>query len=681
MDTATASAPARLRVPRWRPPDAALLVSSAVLLAAVIGLQVLKPKGLSYFDLSSTAASAAPLVLAAIGETVVVIAGGLDLSVGAVLSLVNVTLVSVLGMLPLGTPIYAAAAVALAAVIGMAAGTLNGAFVGYLGMTPVVATLGTMFIAQGLSLLIMPFPGGQVTDAFSTLLTGDLIQGVAPMPVVLIVAGVIGWQVIRRRRLGTAIYAVGSDAESACANRVNVPATSLLAYAIGGVFYGMAGLFVTANTGSADPLIGTPMLLKVFAAVVLGGTAIGGGRGDAGGTAIGALTLTVVVTLFLIAGVKTYYVPGAEGLILLLAVLGFALRRHAPVLAMVRRAAARHRAAPSAKRPAAVVPPATVPRHAGARTLPWLQPRLLRVVLPPWLLFAATVLATAAIYGSGFTPLAYIVSVLTFATFLAVLGLGQGAVVIGGGLDLSVIWGITLPAVVLTTLANGTDSPIWWAVPLSLAIGGLVGLFNGTLIVGFGLSPIIVTLAVSGLLETATLVLSGGAPTGSAPPALAWFVNRRLLGVPPIVLFLMIFSVGAYLLLNRSAYGRHVIAVGSNAVAARFYGVPVGATIIGTYVLSGLCAALVGLLLAGFTTQASFDMGKPYLLASIAVVVLGGTDIRGGRGHYLGILGGALTFTALGTMLAATSLPEALRSVVYGIVLLAAVLFLNRRSA
>ena len=663
---------------RGRPPDAALLVSSAVLLAAIIGLQVLKPKGLSYFDLSSTAASAAPLVLAAIGETVVVIAGGLDLSVGAVLSLVNVTLVSVLGVLPLETPIYAAAAIALAAVIGAAAGTLNGAFVGYLGVTPVVATLGTMFIAQGLSLLIMPFPGGQVTDTFSTLLTGDLIQGVAPMPVVVIVAGVIGWQVIRRRRLGTAIYAVGSDAESARANRVNVPATRLLAYAIGGVFYGMAGLFVTANTGSADPLIGTPMLLKVFAAVVLGGTAIGGGRGDAGGSAIGALTLTVVVTLFLIAGVKTYYVPGAEGLILLLAVLGFALRRHAPVLVMLRRA--RHRGALAAKRPAAVVLPAAVRKHAGARTLPWLQPRLLRIVLPSWLLFTATVLATAAIYGSRFTPLAYIVSVLTFATFLAVLGLGQGAVVIGGGLDLSVIWGITLPAVVLTTLANGTDAPIWWAVPLSLAIGGLVGLFNGTLIVGFGLSPIIVTLAVSGLLETVTLVLSGGAPTGSAPPALAWFVNGRLLGVPPIVLFLMIFSVGAYLLLNRSAYGRHVIAVGSNAVAARFCGVPVGATIIGTYVLSGLCAALVGLLLAGFTTQASFDMGKPYLLSSIAVIVLGGTDIRGGRGHYLGILGGALTFTALGTMLAATSLPEALRSIVYGIVLLAAVLFLDRRT-
>ncbi|MBV9749782.1 MAG: ABC transporter permease, partial [Acetobacteraceae bacterium] len=113
-----------------------------MLLVAVIGLHVLKPKGLSYFDLSSTAASAAPLVLAAIGETVVVIAGGLDLSVGAVLSLVNVTLVSVLGVLPLETPIYAAAAVALAAVIGAVAGTLNGAFVGYLGVTPVVATLG-----------------------------------------------------------------------------------------------------------------------------------------------------------------------------------------------------------------------------------------------------------------------------------------------------------------------------------------------------------------------------------------------------------------------------------------------------------------------------------------------------------------------------------------------------------
>ena len=97
--------------------------------------------------------------------------------------------------------------------------------------------------------------------------------------------------------------------------------------------------------------------------------------------------------------------------------------------------------------------------------------------------------------------------------------------------------------------------------------------------------------------------------------------------------------------------------------------------------LSGFCAALVGLLLAGFTAQAYYDMGKPYLLASIAVVVLGGTSITGGRGHYIGILGGALLFTALSSMLASTSLPEAVRSIIYGLVLLGAVVMLRERQS
>jgi ribose transport system permease protein len=98
------------------------------------------------------------------------------------------------------------------------------------------------------------------------------------------------------------------------------------------------------------------------------------------------------------------------------------------------------------------------------------------------------------------------------------------------------------------------------------------------------------------------------------------------------------------------------------------------------YVLSGLCAAIVGLMLAGFSDQAYYDMGKPYLLASIAAVVIGGTSITGGRSHYIGIFGGALVFTAMGSMLQTTSLPEAVRSIIYGVVLLIAVIMLRDRA-
>jgi len=197
------------------------------------------------------------------------------------------------------------------------------------------------------------------------------------------------------------------------------------------------------------------------------------------------------------------------------------------------------------------------------------------------------------------------------------------------------------------------------------------------LVAGLGISPIIATLATGSMLEGIALVFSHGAPIGNAPPVLLWFLNSRLGGLPPAVWFLGLFVVVATLVLNGSGFSRHVRAVGNSEWVARLSGVHIGAVTVSVYVLSGLCSAIVGLMLAGFSDQAYYDMGKPYLLASIAVVVLGGTRITGGRSHYLGILGGALLFTAMGSMLQTTSLPEAVRSIIYGTVLLLAVVLLR----
>jgi ribose transport system permease protein len=216
-------------------------------------------------------------------------------------------------------------------------------------------------------------------------------------------------------------------------------------------------------------------------------------------------------------------------------------------------------------------------------------------------------------------------------------------------------------------------------VPLALAAGLGIGFLNGSAIVLFGLSPIIVTLAMNGVLEGAALVFSDGAPIGSSPPWLAWFVTGRAGGLAPVGWFLIGFVVVATLLINRTAFGRRVIAVGNSPLVARLSGVRAGVPIVCVYMLSGLCSSIVGLFLAGFSNQAFFAMGEPYLLSSIAVVVLGGTLITGGRGHYLGILGGALLFTGLGIMLSGTVLPEAVRHIIYGLVLLGAVIALRER--
>src|SRR6185437_3079813 len=145
--------------------------------------------------------------------------------------------------------------------------------------------------------------------------------------------------------------------------------------------------------------------------------------------------------------------------------------------------------------------------------------------------------------------------------------------------------------------------------------------------------------------------------------------------------FLILFIALATLFLSRTSLGRRIYAVGNSMRAAKLSGVRVGSTIVWVYVLSGFCSALVGIMLTGFNGQAFNGMGDNYLLPSIAVTVVGGTVITGGRGHYLGILGGCLLLTALGIALAGTTLPEAVRHIIFGVVVLSAIVALRERRA
>lgn len=658
------------------------VVALAVLAICLIALHFIKPRGIGYFDVSTLVANALPLAIGAIGLAVVIVAGGIDLSAGAVISLVNVTLVSLIGESEMGFGAYSVSAFAIALAVGGGCGAVNGFLVSYLRLQPVVATLALMFIAQGFALLVMPSPGGFFADATSMLFVGDVVVGVLPASVVVVLLVIGTWMYLRRRRLGVQLQAIGSDADSACSNGVAVDRIRFSSYLIAGLFYGLAGLAVTANTASGDPLIGAPMLLKLFAAVVLGGVAIGGGRGTPVGAVFGALSLAIITTIMLIAGIRTYYVPVVEGIILIIAVFAFSANRSMPALSFLRQLG---QGGGGASLGAANMAPLDIVDTDAAGTRAekpdWrVHLPFARMVGPAIVLCVVTIGLSAFISGSGFSLQTYLTSLLVFTSFLAILGLGQGAVVMSGGLDLSVAWTMTLPAVMLTTYAGGLDANAAWGIPLALAIGAGIGLVNGALVVGAGLSPIIVTLAVAGILEGLTLVISGGAPTGYVPPILSSFVNGRFLGLPPVVWMLFVFVLAAFLLLNRSVFGHRLIAVGNSVWVAKLSGIRTGRVLIGAYVLSGFCAALAGILLAGFNSQATYDMGRPYLLASVAVVVLGGTDIRGGRGHYVGIFAGALLFTALSSLLSATTLPEAVRNVIYGVVLIAAVFSLRDRT-
>jgi ribose transport system permease protein len=313
--------------------------------------------------------------------------------------------------------------------------------------------------------------------------------------------------------------------------------------------------------------------------------------------------------------------------------------------------------------------PGFIARHAEA----------LRFALPSYICFALVIIVTEATLGHALTSWSYFNSLIVLTSFLAVLALGQGTVILTGGLDLSVPWTIGFTGILLAGMVKGSDAALIYALPIALLVGLLVGFVNGAGIVLLGVSPIVMTLAVNGILQGASLVYSNGTPDGFSSPLLRRFMTDRELFVTPVVLFVAAFIIVAVLLLSHTPFGRRVYAVGNGERVAALSGVPVSATLIRVYMLSGLCSAIVGALLTGFSGQASLGMGDEYLLPSIAVVVIGGALITGGRGHYLGMLGGALLLTALQTLLAGTTLPYATRTIVFGLVVLVAVMALREK--
>ena len=304
----TGSAPMLRRVSQDRHAGAGwsrhrgLVTAIAVFALLLATVAALGNGGLSYFDLSFLASGGATLAIAAMGATLVILTGGFDLSAGAVISLVNVALALGLAGGASASPLALTAA---GIAIGMAAGAFNGFFVAVLRLQPIVVTLSTMFILQGATLLIMDKPGGAVAPALAEFYMGDAVPGPCPCR----------WRCWRRwdwpgpgshpRRV--ALYAVGSDAESARAAGLRVDATRFLAYVMAGGLYGLAGVFLSAQTGSGDPLVGNPLLLSLFAAVVVGGTRLGGGRGGPMGSVFGAYILMIVVNILLVLNVSAYF--------------------------------------------------------------------------------------------------------------------------------------------------------------------------------------------------------------------------------------------------------------------------------------------------------------------------------------------------------------------------------------
>lgn len=272
---------------------------------------------------------------------------------------------------------------------------------------------------------------------------------------------------------------------------------------------------------------------------------------------------------------------------------------------------------------------------------------------------------------------AQVETVLVLSSFLVVLSFGQGLVILSGGLDLSLPATITLGGILATSIVGAGNPDAWWMLPAVISACAATGIVSAVGVVWLKVPPFIMTMAMSIIITSALLGYTMGTPRGFAPEAAVALMKSRVLGAPTPVIFLIGFVIIGWLFQSRSVLGRYFYAVGTNVEASRIAGVPVNLARILPYAISAACSGFVGIMLVGYSNGATLRMGDSYLLPSIAAVVIGGSSILGGRGTYLGTVGGAVLLTTLGTIISALGLEYGLRTIIEGSIILAALLLLR----
>ena len=298
------------------------------------------------------------------------------------------------------------------------------------------------------------------------------------------------------------------------------------------------------------------------------------------------------------------------------------------------------------------------------RQQPWIWSFIAMIAV--WL---ATIIFTRG-QGAG----EILTAALSFGTFTIIIGLGQMMVITTGpgNVDLSIPATITLSGVVAMKIMDTDNARLLIGIFAAMGVSFLVGIFNYGLIRLLRIPPIIATLS-SSFLILSTAISYGRGIRIKPPPALADFATTHLFGVPLPAMLVLVLSAIIALILKRTIYGRTVLAIGQNPRAARLAGLSVDLARFATYVLSALLSGLCGILLSGFSGGAALNMGEEFLLASIAVVVIGGTSVAGGRANVPGVWGAALFIYLLLTMLNTFGASAGIRLIMTGVIIIAVI--------
>lgn len=583
-----------------------LALEALLLMGLLIAWASASHSALGSIDITIWLMAATPLALSAMTQTLPVLAGGQGLAAGSTALLVNV----IVATAPIANGADAVLWIVLGIAVGGAIGAVNGILIGGPRLPSAAVTFATSVAVAALAQYLAATQS-ILADA-TPFLQDALAQESWGLPLLSIAAVCLAGMLLQRSALGRGLSVIGR--RPALAQRYALPGARWrsLAYIVAGLGYGATGAFLAAQVGAIDMVMGAPLLLQIYAAVALGGGVPGLRAGSVLGSLLGALIVSATGNLLLPVGLDDYLGSGFDALWLLsgIALCLWLVRQH---------------------------PGGAIARlHLGsspavANGIPMLGLGLFSILI---LMLLEP--------GNG--------DLLTMASLMPLLVIGQGAVMRTGGLDLAMPALIAFAGIATVTLTQGLNEPLPLSLLVILIVALVVGGLQGALAPSLRRGVVVLSLAVGGLLMTTADALVVESRTGFTPPVLTMLATDRWAGLPPAVWFAVPLSLGLAGWIDR--YG---------ASWRR-----------GAYLLSALLASLFGLMMAGFAGQYKIGFGDTYLTPTLVAATLGGISFLGERGSLLAAVGASLLITTADTLLIAIGLPFEFRLVAFaGLLLLA----------
>lgn len=296
------------------------------------------------------------------------------------------------------------------------------------------------------------------------------------------------------------------------------------------------------------------------------------------------------------------------------------------------------------------------------------------------LLVVILVWVVAGFARQGFASYGHLRYLVEIAAVIGLVAAGQTLVVIGGGIDLSVAAIITVSAISLPLLSPAGEPTGLVGLVATLALASFIGFVNGAGIAYLRIHPLIMTLAMATFLQGLLVIIAGGSAVSVDNSIVVWFGSARPAGIPAGIIVWALVSIAVLVYLHRTPGGARIYAIGTNPLAAELSGLRINRVTMKLYAVSGLLSGLAGILILGMNRQGYVGIGDPYLLTSIAAVVLGGTSILGGGGTYFGTIPGSILLVTTTALITVVNASAGWRSILFGSLILILLLFAGRES-